>query len=193
MAKRVFIIHGWDGCPDESWFPWLKQHLEAEGFEVCVPEMPNSPEPKMDEWVHFLDKLVINPDSDTFFVGHSIGCQTIMRYLENLDQSIKLGGIIFVAGWINLTPETIEDPADAEIAAPWLESQINWNLILPHSDNFTAIFSDNDPHVPLTDADIFKDKLGAKIIIEHDKGHFSGDDNITELPSVLTELMNMAK
>ena len=24
MTKRAFIIHGWDGYPDEGWFPWLK-------------------------------------------------------------------------------------------------------------------------------------------------------------------------
>ena len=27
--QRVFIIHGWDGYPEEGWFPWLKKELEA--------------------------------------------------------------------------------------------------------------------------------------------------------------------
>jgi hypothetical protein len=27
-AKRVFIIHGWEGYPEEGWFPWLKKELE---------------------------------------------------------------------------------------------------------------------------------------------------------------------
>jgi len=28
MQKRVFIIHGWDGYPEEGWFPWLKKKLK---------------------------------------------------------------------------------------------------------------------------------------------------------------------
>ena len=34
MKKRVFIVHGWDGYPEEVWFPWLKKELEAKGFEA---------------------------------------------------------------------------------------------------------------------------------------------------------------
>jgi len=37
MAKRVFIIHGWDGYLEEGWFPWLKRELEAAGFAAFVP------------------------------------------------------------------------------------------------------------------------------------------------------------
>ncbi len=39
--KRVFIVHGWDGHPDEQWFPWLKQSLEEKGYCVEVPQMPD--------------------------------------------------------------------------------------------------------------------------------------------------------
>ena len=27
MKKRVFIIHGWGGKPDEHWLPWLEEEL----------------------------------------------------------------------------------------------------------------------------------------------------------------------
>ena len=29
--KKVFIIHGWEGYPEEGWFPWLKKELESRG------------------------------------------------------------------------------------------------------------------------------------------------------------------
>lgn len=51
MTKRAFIIHGWDGYPDEGWFPWLKTELEKNGFQVHVPAMPKSAEPKIEAWV----------------------------------------------------------------------------------------------------------------------------------------------
>ena len=57
-----------------------------------------------------------------------------------------------------------------------------------------AIFSDNDPWVPLDNQDDFRDKLGSEIIIEHAKGHFSGGDNkCFELPIVLEKVLEMGK
>ena len=58
MQKRVFIIHGWEGYPEEAWFPWLKKELETRGFEVFVPSMPDSGNPKIEVWVPFLKNLV---------------------------------------------------------------------------------------------------------------------------------------
>jgi len=57
MKKRVFIIHGWDGHPSEGWFPWLKTELEKLGFVVQVPEMPDTGEPKINEWVVKLRRM----------------------------------------------------------------------------------------------------------------------------------------
>jgi predicted alpha/beta hydrolase family esterase len=50
----------------------------------------------------------------------------------------------------------------------------------------TVILSDDDPYVPIDEARAsFRGNLAAEIIIEHGKGHFNEDDNITELPSAL--------
>lgn len=40
--KKVYIIHGWEGYPEENWLPWLKLELESGGFEVNVPQMPEA-------------------------------------------------------------------------------------------------------------------------------------------------------
>ncbi len=194
--KRVFIIHRWEGYPEEGWYPWLKKELEQRGFEVFVPAMPNTDEPKIREWVNFLSSLVAESDEETYFIGESMGCQTILRYLEKLDGK-KIGGAVFVAGWFHLSEFTFkEEPADEEeariIAKPWLETPINFEKIKKTTNNFVAIFSDNDPYVPIEDKDIFKEKLGAKIIIEHNKGHFTDEDGVKELPSALDSLLKMA-
>ncbi|MCX6711974.1 MAG: alpha/beta hydrolase [Candidatus Woesearchaeota archaeon] len=194
--KRIFIIHGWDGFPEGDWFPWLKKELESKDFVVQVPAMPNTNEPKIDLWINFLKEIVGKPDKETYFVGHSIGCQTILRYLETLDKDIKIGGVVFVAGWINLNMDFIikeegDEEGPYEIANPWLETKIDWNKIKVHTKNFVAIFSDNDPYVPMEDSRIFKDKLKAKIIIEHNKCHFRGIDGVTKLPIVLESINGM--
>jgi predicted alpha/beta hydrolase family esterase len=97
--KRIFIVHGWGGYPTEGWFPWLKTELEQKGFQVFVPQLPDTDHPTIENWVPALTAAVGTPDSDTYFVGHSMGCQTIARYAEGLEASQVLGGAVFVAGF----------------------------------------------------------------------------------------------
>jgi hypothetical protein len=190
MPKRVFIIHGWSGSPQEGWFPWLKKELESRGFEVQVPLMPESDEPKIETWVPFLAKVVGQPDDNTFLVGHSIGCQTIIRYLQTLPEGAKIGGAVFVAGWYNL--RNLETEKDKKIAGPWVRAPRDDKKIRAAVNRAIAIFSDNDPFVIRANQDSWKERIGAKIIIEHKKGHFSGSDGIKELPSALSAVLEIS-
>ncbi|MFH1364357.1 MAG: alpha/beta hydrolase [Candidatus Aenigmatarchaeota archaeon] len=189
MTKRVFIVHRWEGNPEADWYPWLKKQLEEKGFQVEVPAMPDPDSPKIDEWVSFLREKVGDPDENTYFVGHSIGCQTILRYLETVPDT-RIGGVVLVAGWINLTSEVTEKPEEYHVAKPWLEAPIEWDKI--RNNNFVAVFSDNDPYVPIGDAKIFQEKLGARVVFESRKGHFTEEENVRELLIVLNELLRMA-
>ena len=191
MTKRVFIIHGWDGHPEEGWFPWLKTELKKRGFVVTVPAMPNPAEPKIETWVPFLSQIVGNPDSQTYFVGHSIGCQTIIRYLQTLPDGAKIGGAVFVAGWYNL--RNLETDEEKRIAGPWVNKPRDDKKIHEVVNKAVAIFSDNDPFVVPENQKSWKERVGAKIIIEHGKGHFSGSDGVTELPSALNSILELAK
>ncbi len=193
MKKRVFIIHGWSGYPEEGWLPWLKRELESKGFKVQVPAMPETDHPKIEVWVPFLTKLVGKVDENTYLVGHSIGCQTIMRYLEGLTKGVKVGGVVFVAGWVRRLDGDLSRQEQL-IARPWLETPIDLNEVATHCNNFVAVFSDNDKWVRLAGENkkIFQEELGAKIIVEKQKGHFSGEDKITKLPVVLNELLRIA-
>ncbi|OHA20500.1 MAG: hypothetical protein A2849_00700 [Candidatus Taylorbacteria bacterium RIFCSPHIGHO2_01_FULL_51_15] len=184
MKKRVFLIHGWEGKPHNHWFPWLSLELRANGFDVSAPQMPNAATPNVAEWLSFLKGYVGTPDSHTYFVGHSLGCIAIARYLEALPQKIKIGGALFVAGFsgrINV-PEISEfyslpfDPSRAKT----------------HSKSFVMIFSDNDPYVPMARSLEFAKQLGAKTILERGKRHFTAREGVTALPSVLPSLLKMS-
>lgn len=186
MKKRVIIVHGWSGSPNDDWLPWVKQELEKKGFEVIVPAMPDPDYPKIETWVSHLAQIVGKSDENTILIGHSIGCQTILRYLQTLPEDQKVGQVILVAGWFNLTPQSFESPEDEEIAKPWVIDTIDFNKIRNKAKSFLAILSDNDPYVPLEQSKkIFEQKLGARIIIEHNMGHFSQDNGITSLPIIL--------
>jgi hypothetical protein len=193
VTKRVFIVHGWDGSPSKDFLPWLKKELVANGFEVHALTMPGSDRPVIEKWLAHLKKEVVNPDENTYFVGHSMGTQAILRYLESLPKNIKVGGIVLVAAFIRLTDESFPTDEDYAIAKPWMEGPIDFERIAEHTTKITAILSDNDPYVSLENAEIFKNELDAKIIIEHDMGHFNTEDGVTKVLSALGEVLRMAK
>ena len=60
---------------------------------------------------------------------------------------------------------SVDDPV-------FMETPINFEKI-KNLSNFLCIFSDNDPYVPVSDTKIFRKELDAKIVIEHDKCHFT--------------------
>jgi len=184
MKKKVYLIHGWGGSSREEWFDWLKKELLNKGFEVKAFDMPNTENPKIEDWVGFLEEKISlgGIDEKTYFVGKSIGCQTIIRFLEKLHKHKKIAGCVFVAGWFNLTEEAYENELDKKLMHSWTTSEINFERVLDHCNNFLAIFSDNDPFVHLDEAEKFKEKLGAKRIIKHSKGHF---DEVEEIPDIL--------
>lgn len=186
--KRVFIIHGWEGYPEEGWLPWLKNELENKGFEVFVPSMPNADEPKINEWVSHIAGIVGDADKDTYFVGHSIGCQAIIRYLQTIDAQV--GGCVFVAGFFELT--NLEGPDEEKIAEPWIITPIDLSRVKRAMGRAVSIFSDNDPFVPKSNWEKFEQSLGAETIILNNMQHFSGSEGITELPQALESILKMA-
>ncbi len=186
--KRVFIIHGWGGHPKEGWLAWLGKELESRGFEVHIPAMPDTDNPKIEAWVSCMKEQVGVPDENTYFVGHSIGCQAILRYVSSL--SAPLGGMVLVAPFVHL-PNIVEE--EKEIAEPWLETPIDFQKARANGGKIVAIFSDNDKDAPVEDTEIFKKELGAETIVEKSKGHFTEGDNVWELPSVLNAVLEISK
>lgn len=182
MTKRAFIIHGWGGYPDEGWLYWLKQELEKNGFEVYSPAMPNTLNPAIEEWVSSLSALVGNPTKNDYFIGLSLGCQAVMRYLEKLPKDDKVKAAFFMAGFINLIGDE-----EKSMLKQWLKAPIDLKEVKNHCDKFVAIFSDNDPIVPLSDKNIFEKKLNAKIIIKKNKGHFLEELTV---PYLLKEILD---
>ncbi len=194
MKKRVFIVHGWEGSPSEAWLQWLRGELEPLGFEVHIPALPESNLPRINKWIPALAKVVGMPDEQTYFVGHSLGNQAILRYLETLPEHVKIGGAVFVAGFIKKLTQI--QPHEEETAKLWLETPIDLERVKMHLPKSVAIYSDNDPYVPLSNSEQFEKVLGSKIVIDSGKGHFTGvgeeEDNVVELPSALQAVLDLA-
>ena len=182
--KKVFLVHCWDGTSNDGWYPWIEQELKKYNAEVIRFDMPNTANPTIEEWVSTLNEKVDKLDEETYFMGHSIGCQTIIRYLETKEIT-KIGGILFVAPWLDLLPEAVEDEDSYNTAYPWIHTPINFAKVKEFSENINCIFSNDDYFVDLNQEQEFKQKLNAKTIIVNEKGHISQDDDVFELDEIL--------
>lgn len=186
MKNRIILVHGWGGSPDIDWFPWAKKELEKLGYEVIIPKMPDPDYPKITPWVNKLKETVGEAHESDIFVGHSIGCQTVERYLETLIDNTKIKKVILIAPWVVLTRKTFEEMGEnEEVVKEWYETPINYKKI-KNMTSWTAVFSDDDPFVSYEDSyKIYKQNLGAEIIIKTGQGHFAGEQGITQIPFLL--------
>lgn len=185
--KRAIIVHCWSGVPDYCWYPQTKRELESVGFEVLVPAMPETDAPEFSRWLATLQKVAGAPDKELYLIGHSLGCATIMRYLEAFPEGAKVGGVVFVAGFT-------EDLGYKELKS-FFATPLDFEKIKSRAGHFTAIYSDNDPYVPVKHAEILKEKLGAQLIFKPGLKHFSGpavyEESCTSLPEVSQAIAKM--
>jgi len=182
--KKLIIVHGWEGSPDHGWSPWLKGVMKEKGWEVHAPALPNANDPKIHDWLPALIKISGKVDTNTYMVGHSLGCITILRFLETLPDKETIGGAILVAGFDN--------PLGHKELGTFFEASINWEKIKRSCSKFVVIHSEDDPYVPADNGIRFKNKLGAKKILVNGYRHFSGDDGTTSLPVLLQELLEIS-
>lgn len=183
--KRVIIVHRWEGGPTDDWRPWLKSEIEKLGYEVLVPEMPDTDTPVIEKWVKKLSEVVGLPDAETYFIGHSIGCQTILRYFETLNTQI--GGAIFVAGWFNL--ENLEDDEVEKIAKPWIETPINTQKVKEVLPKSILLISKNDPYGAFEkNLSKFTEFMTHACVFDYG-GHFTEE----EQPEILSQFQNLIK
>ena len=185
MEKRVFIIHGWGGTADSGWKGWLKKELEPRGFVVSSPQMPDAENPRLEEWLATARNLVGRPDGGCYFVGHSLGCTAILRYLERLGAGEKIGGAVLVAGLAEYT-------GIPELKSFFPGNSYDWKKIRQHCGKFVSINSDNDYYIPVAHGKEFELELGARLAVLHARGHFSSSEGTAILPEALEAVLEMA-
>lgn len=177
------MVHRWSGGPRDDWRPWLRLELEKRGYIVEAPDMPDTETPVIEKWVDKLREVVGTPDSELYFIGHSIGCQAILRYLETINTPV--GGAIFVAGWFDL--ENLEDDETREVAKPWIETPIDTEKIRSILPKSILLISKDDPYGAFDEnMKKFSEFVTHTSVFDH-AGHFTA----VEEPSILSQFENL--
>lgn len=178
--KRLFIIHGYTATPQNHWFNWLKAQAGLLGMEVIVPALPNTTAPQESEWVAELARQVGTVDENTWFVGHSLGCITVLRFLSR--QQHVAAGIIMVSGFsepVDRLPEL-----DGFTATPLDNLQVISKI--PHR---AVIASLDDDIVPADYSLRLSQQINAPLFGLPNGGHFLDRQGFDTLPLV-ADLLN---
>lgn len=84
MSKKILILHGWGGSDYPHWQSHLAIELIKNNFVVSFPELPNKDEPKLDEWLEYLDNEIKHFKPD-IVVCHSLANILWFHYTSNYE------------------------------------------------------------------------------------------------------------
>ncbi|MBI2146595.1 hypothetical protein HYU22_04605 [Candidatus Woesearchaeota archaeon] len=71
-----------------------------------------------------------------------------------------------------------------------MNTTIDFKKVNPKLSNLTVFLSSNEPYGFVDyNATSFREKLGAKVIVEKNKGHFTTEDGVKTVPEVVREII----
>ncbi len=181
--KTLTLVPRWAGRPDSDSYPWLLEQLrQSPGpfTSVRTLAMPEPQQPTIPAWVSTLTQaLGPLPAPGTVLLGHSVGCQALLRYLATLPPGSAVDGTLLVAGWWE-----VDTPWDS--LRPWLESPGDLARIRAAAGRLVVLLSDNDPFTSdfARNRALWKERLGAQVVLVPGARHF----NAAQEPAVLDAL-----
>lgn len=163
--KTAIILHGTLGSPEGNWFQWLKDQLETKGLQVWLPQLPHAEQPSLHEWASFVQKecpFAIN--EETLIVGHSSGA--ILALILAQQNPEPIGQIVCVSVFHDNSLQWEPNNKLFDVA-------FDWPAIRANAKKLLFIHSDDDPYVPLGQAQFVADSCQAELITIPSQGHFN--------------------
>lgn len=177
--KTAIILHGTLGSPEGNWFKWLKAELEQKGIAVWLPQLPDAQQPSLRKWQQFVTEECPFPiNEETLIIGHSSGAILALVLAENNME--KIGAIVDVSVFHDNSLQW--QPNDQ-----LFDVQFDWAAMRQGVGELLFIHSDNDPYVPLDQAQYVANSTGGEMIVIPGEGHFNLErsDEYKKFPRLL--------
>jgi uncharacterized protein len=175
--KKAVILHGTDVNPAANWFPWLKAKLEAEGYEVWVPLLPENHTPNRQLYSDFLFGSDFD-FADSLVVGHSSGAVEVLNLLDD-ERLPHIRMAVLVSAWEHGTPPGMDESQFENLFPP---EGYEFMRMREKADKIAFLHGDDDPYCPLEQAQFLAEQLEAPLTVVP-QGHHLGA-KYTELPEL---------
>jgi hypothetical protein len=161
--KSVIICPG-NGCTDihqSNWYGLLHDKLKDLNIRSYCEDFPDPLHARRDRWVPFIRSLAKQEENsnDVILVGHSSGAQAALRYIEEFE----VYGCVLVSATYSDLGDAHErasgyypqNKSNGEEENPYLFDRMKKNC-----KNWYQFHSDDDPFIPLHEAEKIRDGLG---------------------------------
>jgi len=148
-----------------------------------VPQFPTPEGQSLENWLKTFEPYQDKVNSETIFVGHSIGPEMMLRLLERRTTSIKAA--ILAAPFDDFIGE---EPYDT-LNKTFIDHPFDYEKIKQNCLKFTVFAGDDDPYVPNKLSQNVANGLGVELKLIK-KGKHLGE-NFKEFPEVLEEIKKL--
>lgn len=187
---RLLIIPRWAGTPTSDFYLWLRTRLTAlyprlfESIEAL--DMPEPQTPTVQAWVDTIVRRIGTNATQahrTLLLGHSVGCQAVLRAVATLPKGLAVHGVLGVAGWWS-----VDQPWPTIL--PWIKTSFDHTRARAAGGRIHVLVSTDDPYTAdhETTRRLFVERLGAHVRVVEGARHF----NRPEEPAVLQALTTLA-
>lgn len=164
---NIILIHGYEGNPENHWFPYIKENLEKHGVEVFAPQMPI--EHTVEAWLESAKEWKDKINENTILIGHSVGVAFLLQLFSHFE--ITTTQTIFVAGAGK--PFSIEggDKTEEEECNAFTKD-IGWKKVKKNAGKIAIFASTNDPDAPVEVTAHLSSTLQSPANYIEGRGHF---------------------
>jgi uncharacterized protein len=168
MAKRVLILHGWNGSDFPHWQSHLAMQLIENNYTVSFPTLPNRDFPNLKEWLEYLDVEMKHFKPD-IVVCHSLANILWFHYVNSYEVA-TIDKLMLVA------------PVSPTCRVPELASFFPYLVPsdLKAKEKIMAC-GDNDPYLTIDEAYQLHDILGIGLKVLEGAGHINTSSGFGKL------------
>lgn len=170
---NIYVVHGYTANSQANWFPDLKNQLESDNVKVHIFDMPDTYAPKEKEWLDFLEKNITDFDGKLIFIGHSLGCVTILNFLEDKDMD-NIESLFLISGFVEESP--IPELSEFVI------KKINYSKFIESIKNRVVVSAKDDDIVPYRYSETLAERLNSRFELLEAGKHFIDRDGFTKFP-----------
>lgn len=163
--KNAIVLHGQGETPESFYLPYIKTQLIKKGYDIWIPQLPESEEPRLEVILPFLLKSGTFT-KETIIIARSASCPIALSVLENIN--IKIHQVILVAA--HSYPIT---PGGRDLT---VQKVYDWKKIKNNVDEVIVINSNNDPYGCTVEQGMkIVNNLEGKFILRPGEGHFGSE------------------
>lgn len=185
--KTIVVAHALEQSPEGLWYPWIKEIAATKGLTATIPQLPNPQHPELKSWEETIGTAANISPKNTILIGHSLGCTTLLHFLNNYNKKEKFPLLLLVAPTIfDVGYESLREFFSEPFQLSSLQNKV---------DKIIVIVTPTDPVLkpdPLQHGLKLVNEADAKLLVIKKGNHFWNGDDLSELKMVIYQEIEAA-